>query len=65
MMLRRDKDSQEGYVHECKQGKDKPPVYLHDMQANMIIDGHYVAIKYCPYCGIEPQYDEYEKRFKK
>lgn len=63
-MLVRNKDAQEGYIHECRQGKGKPPVYLHDVKAYMIqeIGGKVdlVDVKFCPYCGQEIEKDEYK-----
>lgn len=77
MMLRRDKDSQEGYIHICNDSqkytktalKQRLPIYLHDVKAYTLIEGkdgyNLIDIKYCPYCGVEIENDEYEKRAKK
>lgn len=45
--------SEETLQHTCQRGEGRPAVYLHDIQAYMIIDGKFTHIKYCPYCGIE------------
>ena len=64
-MLVRDKDAQDGYIHVCRQGKGKPPVYLHDVKAYMNDksngDIKLIDVKYCPYCGVEIELDEYSK----
>ena len=64
-MLVRDKDAQEGYIHKCRQGTGKPPVFLHDVKAYMMYEHDYgvdlVDVKFCPYCGVEIEKDKYKK----
>jgi len=45
--------SEETLQHTCRRGVGSPAVYLHDIHAYMIIDGKFIYIKYCPYCGVE------------
>lgn len=71
-MLVRDKDSQEGYIHICRDSykynekalKNRLPIYLHDVKAYTLIKcerGYELKdIKYCPYCGVEIESDEYK-----
>lgn len=67
-MLRRDKDSQEGYIHICNDSykytkqalKERIPIYLHDITAYMYVDGKIHHIKYCPYCGADVDSEERE-----
>lgn len=67
-MLIRDKDSQEGYKHVCadsnkyteKALRERLPIYLHDITAYTLIKGEFIRIKYCPYCGVEVEKDEYK-----
>ena len=72
-MLIRDKDSAEGYIHLCadrhkytkKALAERLQIKLHDITAYTLIEGKngvdMVRIKYCPYCGVEIEKDEYEK----
>lgn len=76
-MLIRDKDSAEGYIHLCadrhKYTKnalaERLQIKLHDITAYTLIEGKngvdMVRIKYCPYCGVEIEKDEYEKENSK
>ena len=76
-MLIRDKDSAEGYIHVCtdshkytkKALAERLQIKLHDITAYTLIEGKngvdMVRIKYCPYCGVEIEKDEYEKENSK
>lgn len=76
-MLIRDKDSAEGYIHLCadrhkytkKALAERLQIKLHDITAYTLIEGKngvdMVRIKYCPYCGVEIEKDEYEKENSK
>lgn len=76
-MLIRDKDSAEGYIHICadrhkytkKALAERLQIKLHDIAAYTLIEGKngvdMVRIKYCPYCGVEIEKDEYEKENSK
>lgn len=76
-MLIRDKDSAEGYIHLCadrhkytkKALAERLQIKLHDIAAYTLIEGKngvdMVRIKYCPYCGVEIEKDEYEKENSK
>lgn len=48
----------ESLVHVCRPGTDQPQVYLHDLQASMIIDSKFTPIVFCPYCGIKVELDK-------
>ena len=76
-MLIRDKDSADGYIHLCddsykytrKALAERLQIKLHDITAYTLIEGKngvdMVRIKYCPYCGVEIEKDEYEKENSK
>lgn len=72
-MLIRDKDSAEGYIHVCSDSHkhtkealaNRMQIRLHDITAYTMVDSKngvdMMRIKYCPYCGVEVEKDEYEK----
>lgn len=71
-MLVRDKDSQEGYKHICNDSykytkqalKERLQIYVHDVNVYTLLETksgfELKSIKYCPYCGVEIESDEYK-----
>lgn len=59
-MLKKAKGCEETLVHVCKQGRNLPLVYLHDVKSYMLISKEILPVKYCPYCGVVIEEDERE-----
>lgn len=65
-MLIKSSDCQEGLRHICdgkseKYIKSKPPVYLHDVQASLLVGDKLINITFCPYCGQRVEDDKQAK----
>lgn len=72
-MLYRHEDYAESYVHICgdvekynrKYIAERPRVVVHDISTKLIVDNKSVNIKYCPFCGCDPQQDEMTGKYYK